>query len=170
MFFYKVDPESNYGKDAKQYWLDVEKWANVIRRVAELLDDPITKVARDAKKLFVDRDELTRDNKKLFTIDGRLKENSKKALEIKDAYLAIIQEEGLTDWKDIQIVNFTYGVMRTSTSQKLSMFFDTEGRFYIKANYNLTLDESEKLQSIDEVEYEEIRLDTIKKRKESEVQ
>lgn len=168
-YCYKSNPESEYGKAVKQYLELLPLWERVSERVSELLGEKITRMATDAEELYVDTMQVGDENRKLFTKDGKLKSNSKKANEIRVKYKEIIEDVGLKDFKDMRLINFIYGVMRTSDRQSLESFMSSEGGIYLKANYDMLYREKldDSILHITEIDFEEKYLSELKKKEES---
>lgn len=165
-YCFKSVSDSAYGLEIKKYMKLILLWSEVIDKVGHLLGEPITKMGRDTDELYIDIDEVNSENVKLFTKDGKLKKNSKKANELRKRYLQIIEDVGLSDFQDLHMVNFIYGVMRTSQTQTLSSFISSEHDVYLKANYNMIDREKSSgyVEPITEIEFEEKYLKELKKR------
>ncbi len=168
-YFFKSIDESSYGKKLKRYFELVPKWNEVINRVGTILNEDITKIARDPEDLYIDIDELQGDTKNLFTKEGRLKKNLNEAKEMKEIYLEIIEDVGLSEYVDLYLINFFHGIIRTNDQQRIESFISSDGVNYIKANYNL-LDRdksSGSIEPISEIEFEETYLKELKRSKEN---
>lgn len=165
-YCYKSNSKSEYGKAVKQYLELLPLWGIVSERVSELLGEKITRMATDVEELYIDTMQVGDENRKLFTKDGKLKSNSKKANEVRMKYKEIIEAVGLKDFKDMRLINFIYGVMRTSNQQSLESFMSSEGEIYLKANYDMLYREKlgNNILQITEIEFEEKYLSELKKK------
>ncbi|TYS60501.1 hypothetical protein FZC76_21765 [Sutcliffiella horikoshii] len=160
---FKSKPGTHYDLAVKKYIDLVPKWGNVIDEVAELLAENVTKIAFEPKELWVDSSEIKfLENRKLFTKDGRLKSNTKRAKEIRKAYLDIVESQGLTEFRELRMINFSYGVMR-SRGQKLESYISSEGDIYFRADFDLAKRSDGSVESITEVQYQEKYLKELKK-------
>lgn len=168
-YCFKSVDESSYGKKVKRYFELVPMWNEVIKFVGTILDEDITKIARDPEELYIDLSELQGDSKKLFTKEGKLKKNLNEAKKIKELYLEFIEDVGLSQYVDLHLINFIHGIIRTSDQQRIESFISSDGVNYIKANYNL-LDRdksSGSIEPITEIEFEETYLKELKRREEN---
>lgn len=165
-FCFKSVPESAFGQDVKKYVELLPLWSEVINKVSELLGEPITKLARDTRELYVDIDELNVENAKLFTKDGKLKKNSKRANDLRKGYLEALDAVGLKDFMDIHFIKFAYGTMRTSHVQSLESFISSEKEIYFKANFDMIGREKSSgyIVPITEIQFEEKYLAELKDR------
>ncbi|GMX64569.1 hypothetical protein Elgi_38380 [Paenibacillus elgii] len=160
---YKIRRGTNYDKAIKKHLEQRPQWRNVFDKVGVLLNENITEMGLVADELWVNTNQLTKDeNKKLFNKNGKLKSNTNRAKEILDSYKKIIAEEGLTDFQGWQLINFTYGAMR-SQGQHLESFVTSENDIYFKADFNLEERTKGLVESITEIEYEEKYLEELKK-------
>lgn len=155
---YKIVRGTNYDKAVKKHFKQRELWKDVFLKVSELLGEKISKMAFVTNELWIDTTELTdSENKKLFSKDGKLKNNSKRAKEIREKYIQIINEAGLSDFQELRNINFAYGVMRMQ-GQNLESFVTSEYDIYYKAQRCKGL-----VEPITEIEYEEKYLEELKK-------
>lgn len=167
-YAYKSVPESKFGKAVKRYHELLPMWNQVIDDLSDFLGDKITKIVRDPERLVLDVDELSDENAKLFKKDGSLKKNSKKANELADTYKSIIDDAGLSDFKDLHLLKFIYGVMRTSRQQHMESFLSSEGELYVETDWDML--ERQKtdgsIEPITKIEYTEKYLSELKKNEE----
>lgn len=169
-YWFKSVEGSDYEKAIKRYREQAPLWNNVMDKLSELLGTKINAIARETKELFVNLSDLSEEVIKLFTIDGKLKRNSKKANQLRKKYFEIIEQEGLSDFGNRSLINFSYGIIRTHPSQNLSSFISSEGTVYIKASFDL-MDRAKtnnSIQRITEIEFEEKYLSELKKREDQE--
>ncbi|MCR8641406.1 hypothetical protein NV379_01940 [Paenibacillus sp. N1-5-1-14] len=160
---FKIKHGTNYDKKVKKHFTKKPLWKNVMVRVGALLDENVTQMAIHATELWVNTDEMNKvENKKLFNKDGKLKNNSKRAKEILENYKKIVSDEGLADFEDLRLINFTYGVMRLQ-GQKLESFVTSENDIFYKADFNLEDRAKGLVEPITEIEYEEKYLEELKK-------
>lgn len=161
---FKIKHGTEYDKAVKKYIEQRPKWINVIKRTAELLkENKLTEIVLSVDKLWINIEQLTNeDNKKLFNKNGKVRSNSKRSKELNEQYIKIISDEGLSDFQDIKVINFCYGVMRLQ-GQKLESFFTSEGDIYFKADFNLEERSHGMVVPITEIEYEEKYLEQLKK-------
>lgn len=160
--------DSNYHRDVQQYFELHPRWNHVIDKVAVMLDEPISAIAFNTKDLYVNVDEIAKqDIKDLFTKDGKLARNRKLANAYHTQYQGIISEEGLEQYKELPLINFSYGLMRMR-GQSLQGFADEEGIIYFKCDFDLAKGNENNVEPITHIEYEEKHLDILKKRKEAE--
>lgn len=163
---FKIKSGTDYDKAVKKYFTQRPSWKNVMDKVGNLLNENITLMAHDTDDLYIDIKEIhSEENKKLFTKNGKLKTSTNRGKEIAKQYYSFIQEEKLSDFKDLQLINFAYGVIRLQ-GQKLERFVSSEHDIYYKADFNLEERAKGLVFSITEVEYEEKYLDELKKRSE----
>lgn len=165
-FCFKSVPESAFGLAVKKYVEQLPKWSEVLNEVNEILEQPITKIAREVGDLWVDLDEIRPDNLVLFTKDGKLKKNSKRANEIRAKYLQAVTNAGLKEFQDLHVINFVHGTMRTSHAQSLVSFMSSEKEIYFKANFDMVGREKSSgyIESITEIQFEEKYLAELKDR------
>lgn len=167
-YCYKSNPESDFGKAVKKYYMLLPLWSAVADAVSELLGEKITKMAQETDELWIDTSEVSAETKKLFTKDGKLKANSKRANEIRKEYKRIISSVGLTDFQDLRFIKFAYGIMRTSRQQRLESFICSECDMYLKADYDMLYRDKSagSISPISEIEFEEKYLSELKKQEE----
>ncbi|MGG1659488.1 hypothetical protein [Brevibacillus sp. NRS-1366] len=163
---FKIKHGTKYDRAVKKYIEQRPKWANVIKRMAELLEEEkLTQIVLSVDKLWINIEQLTKEDiKKLFNKDGKVKSNSNRAKELNKQYKQIIADEGLSDFQDVRLINFCYGVMRLQ-GQKLESFFTSEGGIYFKADFDLENRSNGMVAPISEIEYEEKYLEELKKEK-----
>lgn len=168
-FCYKSISDSDYGKAIKQYVELSARWGGVLEKVSDLLNESVTKMARDPKELYIDVNEVTKETRKLFTKDGKLKKNSKKANDLRKEYMEITKGLGLSEYEEKGLINFHYGIMRTCNTQRLESFVSSDGVNYMKANFDLNSlrDVSSYIKPISEIEFEETYLNELKKKEDS---
>ncbi|MFO1442963.1 hypothetical protein KDN24_06995 [Bacillus sp. Bva_UNVM-123] len=161
---FKIKNGTNFDKAIKKHFKLRSKWDSVFQKVGELLGENITKMAIETEYLFVDINEIQNENnKKLFTKDGKLKSNSKRAKQILNDYKEIIKTEGLSEFENLSLINFTYGVMRRR-GQSLKSFVTSEDDIYYQADFDLEKESNGLVIPISEIEYEEKYLEELKKR------
>lgn len=160
---YKIKRGTQFDHAVKEHFALRPKWEVVSNRVSDLLGEKITRMAFDPRKLRIDITELKKEeNRKLFKKDGYLKANLKKAKELQKRYQEIIAEEGLTDFLDLGLIHFMYGVMRYR-GESMEMFRTSENDIYYKTDFDLEKRSKGMVESISEVEYHEVYLSEIKK-------
>jgi len=160
---FKSKAGTNYDSAIKKHFSLLLNWDRVFEKVSELLGENITELAYSVDYFIIKPKELTKDeNKKLFKQDGQLKSNTKKAKELFTKYNEIINESGLSEYKELRMINFTYGIGRT-TGQLLESFRTSENEIYFKADFDLERRSSGNVEPITEIEYEEKYLDELKK-------
>lgn len=167
--FYKSKRGSKYDNEVKNYFKQEEKWRTVIiGKVAELLDENITSINLDNEILGVNlREVKNEETLKLFKKNGVLKQNSKAAKSLNEKYLQILKDEGLEKSSTLQLINFTYGVMRHSNfgnPDYMERFVTSENDIYFKADFDLEKRSNGSVEAITEVEYHEKYLEEVKKR------
>lgn len=161
---FKIIRGTNYDVAVKKHFKQRPLWKNVFKRVGALLDENITEMGITVDDLWVNTTHLTKqENKKLFNRDGKLKINTKRGKEILEEYKRIVTEEGLADYQGIQVINFSYGVMRLQ-GQHLDSFVTSDDDIYYKADFDLEERVKGLVEPITEIEYEEKYLDELKKR------
>lgn len=167
--FYKIRPGTPYDAAVKKHFELRIKWSEVYPKVSELLGEKITRLALVIDKLYVDLSEIKKDeNKKLFNKDGCLKSNSKKAKEVFESYKAILKDVGLSEFEELRMINFVYGVMRYS-GEELTSFVTSESDIYYEADFDLEKRSSRSsfgeslVIPITEIEFQEKYLEELKK-------
>lgn len=158
---FKIVSDTDYDKAIKNYYTQRPKWKNVMSKVGELLGEKISQIVLDPDKLRINPIMFKDENKKLFTNDGKLKNNSNKAKEIGESYKKIINDEGLSDFKELGIIDFCYGVMKLR-GQYLESFITSDYDVYYKADFNLEQRSKGLVRPITEIEYEEKYLEGLK--------
>ncbi len=167
--FYKSKRGSNYDNEVKKYFQQEEKWRTVIiGKVAELLGENITSINIDNKILGVNLKEIkNEETMKLFKKNGALKQNSKAAKNLNEKYLQILKDEGLDKSSTLQLINFTYDVMRHGNfgnPDYMERFVTSNHDIYFKADFDLEERSNGSVETINEVEYHEKYLEEVKKR------
>jgi hypothetical protein len=161
---FKIKPDTNFDKAIKKHFTLLFKWEDVYAKVSELLGEKITQLGFSTEELYVDTQEITKEeNKKLFKKDGSLKGNSKGAKLILNEYKKIINEAGLSEYQELRMINFMYGVMRRQ-GQSLESYRTSENDIYYKADFDLAEKTNGLVIPITEVEYQEKYLEEIKKK------
>ncbi|MGM1044753.1 MAG: hypothetical protein ACQEXX_01265 [Bacillota bacterium] len=167
--FFKIKQGTVYDAAVKNHFELRERWSEVFPKVGELLGENVTRLALNKDKLYVDLQEIKKDeNRKLFNKDGLLKSNSKRSKQLLEDYKAIIEEVGLTDFEELRVINFIYGVMRYS-GEELSSFATSENDIYYEADFDLekrstrTSSGESLVIPITEIEYQEKYLEELKK-------
>lgn len=164
---FKSKSGTNYDSEIKKHFNLLPKWDLMFEKVSELLDENITKLAFSCDHFIIDPNELTNEeNKKLFKKDGQIK-STKKAQELFLKYKGLIDEVGLLEYKELRLINFTYGIGRTR-GQVLESFHTSEDDLYFKADFDLERRSSGNVEPITEIDYEEKYLEELKKSKEKE--
>lgn len=168
-FCFKSKSGTNYDAAVKKHFNLLPKWNVMYEKVSELLGERITKLAYSCDYFIIDPKELTKEeNKKLFKQDGQIKSNTKKAKELFAKYKEIINEIGLSEYEELNRINFKYGVMRRQ-GQKLESFRTSDNDIYFKADFDLEKRCEGLVEPITEIEYEEKYIEELKKSKEKEI-
>lgn len=161
---FRIKRGTEYDKLVKEHFKMSLNWNKVYDKVSELLGETITKIGWTTENLYVDISEIkNEENKKLFKKDGSLKSNTKKAKEIFQSYKGILAEVGLSEYKELRILNFCYGVMRSS-NQNLESFVTHDYDIYYKADFDLEKKTNGLVIPITEIEYQEIYLEELKEK------
>jgi hypothetical protein len=159
---FKIVRGTNYDKAVKEHFNLTPKWSNVMKSLSELLGENIEQMALTTDNVFIELDDLVNeDNKKLFKTSGELKTNTNKGKQLLEQYKQIVKEEGLSDFKELRLINFIYGIMRTQ-GQSLESFRTSEDDIYYKADFDLVKKSNGLVEPISEIEYEEKYLNELK--------
>jgi hypothetical protein len=161
---FKSKRGTKYDRALKKHFSMLPKWEIVFDKVGEILDEKITRMAFETDELYLDISGIKKEeNKKLFTKDGRLKKNSNRAKSVLGLYKDTIQDEGLSEFQDLRLINFTHGIMRLR-GQKLESFKTSKDDIYFKADFDLESKSNGSVEPISEIEYEEKYLEELKNR------
>lgn len=164
LYCFVIKKGTDFDKAVKEHFELRAKWDGVFDKVSDLLGEKITKIAFSSTRFIIEPSELINEhNKNLFKKDGELKTNSNKAKNLLEKYKEIIQEVGLSEFKELREINFRYGVMRTH-GQELESFVTSENDIYYKTNFDLEKRTNGLVIPITEIEYEETYLNELKKR------
>lgn len=167
---FKIKRGTKFDSDIKESLLLRSKWDDVMRDIGILLGEKITSIYLNTGILSVPPEKIKKeDNKKLFKKDGTLKISLKKAKEINKEYLKILESYGLSKYRELPRINFSYGIMRRQ-GQKLESFPTSENDIYYKADFDLGKGTDDLVIPITEIEYEEKYVEELKKRDEDERQ
>ncbi|TVY09854.1 hypothetical protein [Paenibacillus cremeus] len=159
---FKITRGTDYDKAVKKHFKQKPLWHNVFVRVSAMLNEKIDKMALVPDELWVEFNDLTKDeNKKLFGKNGKLKNNTKRAKETLEQYRQIVTDEGLSDFRQLGEINFIYGVMRFQ-GEELSSFVTSENDIYYQASFNLQERSEGLVETISEIEYQEMYLKELK--------
>lgn len=159
---FKIVRGTKYDEAVKEHFNLRPRWSNVLKSLKSLLGENIEQMALTTDRVMVEADEIIKDeNKKLFTKNGVLKTNTKKGKQIFSQYEQILKEEGLSDYKELGVINFMYGIMRYQ-GQHLESFKTSENDIYYKADFDLEKRVKGLVEPISEIEYEEKYLEELK--------
>ncbi|MNH66454.1 hypothetical protein D3C73_184850 [compost metagenome] len=169
MNYYKIKPGTKYDSAVKKHFEQKPKWKEVMIKVGELLGENINAIALTSSNLYVDLKEIiNEDNKKLFNKDGALKQNSKRGKQLLSDYRQIIKDAGLSEYSDLGIINFSYGVYRLH-GETLRRFISEDYELYFETDIDLETRAKDSgdcyVVPITEVEYLEVQLKDAKNRK-----
>jgi len=161
---FKIKRGTDYDIAVKKHFSQRPKWKNVVSKVNEILcEGDISEMALVTDALWINTAQLKSEkNKNMFTKDGKLKSNSKKAKEVLNKYISIIEDEGLSDFVELGLINFSFGVMRLR-GQELESFVTSEHDIYYKCDYDLKKRTQDLVIPITEIEYEEKYLEELKR-------
>lgn len=159
MNYFKVKPDSEYGKALVQARSDQAKLIAVTEDIRKEFGLPHTNmVSTNANTYYHPPGETPDEFKKQFKKDGFAKKNSA----IYKRYIEQVAAAGLADMSNEQIVNFNYGIMRSSQGQTLRrMTIDNVD--YLETNSTFSQDELRHLEEITEVDFYEVRVEALKK-------
>lgn len=163
---FKIKRGTEFDKAVKEHFNLKGNWKTMFKKVGALLDEDIHEMALVTDNLYVNMKEIKKDeNKKIFTADGRLKQNTKIAKQVLIDYKRLIEESGLSNYQELRLINFIYGVMRIQ-GQELASFRTSEDDIYYKANFDLEQSSNGVVEPISEIEYEEKYLSELKLKEE----
>lgn len=162
---FKIKRDTDYDKAIKKHFEQRPLWKEVFSKVNDILGETeITEMATVTDALWIDTEQLKNsENVKLFTKDGKLKTTTKKGKEILQKYKEALVEAGVSDFQELRVINFTYGVMRLS-GQNLESFVTSENDIYYKGDFDLVERSRGLVVPISEIEYEEKYLEELKKK------
>jgi len=153
---------TKFDQAVKKHFETVDNWTQVFEQLSLFLGETITHMALTTRTLVIDPDEiLNKETKMLFKKSGEIKNNSNKAKEVFQKYLEIVDEAGLSDFKELRDINFSYGVMRRS-GEDLESYRTSENDIYYKASFDLEERSRGLVIPISEVEYQEKYLEELK--------
>jgi len=162
-FCYKAKLGSEFYLDARKSMTQRGEWKKVIDEVNKLLGESIKTIRPSIAILWLDNDELTtEENKKLFTNEGKLKKNNKKAKRLNEEYIQIVGQLGLSDYKDIGIIEFIHGVY-SLRGESVERYVSLDQELYYKTDFNLEERSKGNFIPITEIEYQEKYLEDLKK-------
>lgn len=160
---FKIKHGTDYDSAVKKHFRQRPLWKKVMSRIGELLNENVTEMALLADELWVNTNQIANEeNRKLFNKNGKLKNNTKRSKEVLEKYKQIVEEEGLSNFKELRVLNFCYGVMRFH-GESLESYVTSDNNIYYKADFDLEQRSKGLVTPISEVEYEEKYLEELKR-------
>lgn len=158
MLHYKVKPDSSYGKALNKSRSDQAKLVAVTNDIRNEFDLPHTSmVSMNAYMFYHPPGEIPDELKKQFKQDGFAKKNSA----IFKRFIELVNAAGLTNMESESIINFGFGIMRSSKAQTLRRM-TIDGADYIETNCEFSPNELSQLDEITEVKFYEVRVAALK--------
>lgn len=163
MHYFRIKPDSAYSQDLNQARLDEKRLSNLSAQLRiEINLPPSDYFSTDPKLFYHPPESISPELKTYFKKDGIAKKNAF----VHKRYLELVTQEGLTNFKDMRLIHFTYGVMKTSMRQSLKRFI-ADDVHYIETDAEFSERELAHLEEISEVEFRQIHLDALKKAEEA---
>ncbi|MGG1746736.1 hypothetical protein ABDI04_04945 [Bacillus licheniformis] len=163
---FKIERGTKYDEAVKKHFSLVDKWKGMYSKVGGLLEENITRLGFNPKEPHIDFSELKKEeNKRIFKQDGTLKRNFKRSKQLLEDYRNLVQEEGLSEYVNLSIINFSYGMLRRN-GENLESFVTSDHDLYYKADFDLKARSSGLVEPITEIEYQEKYLEELKKLRE----